>query len=278
MNLSELKSKALEIRLEALKAIQKSGSLSVGSSMSVVELLVSLYFGDVGGRPVLHYNVDKPGWDGQDYLVLSSKPATVVLYSILADLGFFEKEELNHFAQINSQLKSTPSNRVPGVSVSVASEGHGLSMACGLAMDLHSERKENRVYCVMDFNEMQSGQVWEAIIYASHMLLSNLVLIVNDCGFQAGGTNKSVMDLGFIQSKFDSFGWYVLRVSDGHDMDEVLVAYQKSFGSLRRPVCIWCHTVSGKGVDFAEGKMGYYNASLSEPELSEITVKLKSLL
>lgn len=273
MTVDALIRKAEAIRLKSLKAIQKSGMKVVGSSMSAVEILVSLYYGDLGVRPVMLYDSDRPGWDGKDYAVLSKGDATAVLYAILADKGFFDEGELEFFAQVNSILQGRPNMKVPGVSMSVMNEGHGLSGAGGMALSLMMERKENRVFCVSDVAELQGGQFWEAATFAAHYKLNNLVLLVDDCGLQKEGTNRAIMDVGFIQTKLDSFGWQVYRVTDGHDFDQILNAMNKAFNAVRKPVCIWCQTVSGKGVDFAEGKPLYYDARLSENEYNQIVEK-----
>ncbi len=274
----DLIKKTAQIRLDALSAIEKSGYDTLGLSMSVVEILVSLYYGDLGNRPVLDFDVSKPGKDDRDHIIMSKTAGTVVLYSILADLGFFDKEELNYFAQVNSKLKGRPYNRVPGVSATVLTPSHGLSMAVGMALTLFAEKKRNKVFSIMDFNELQNGQVWEAAIFAAHQNLNNLILMVDDCGFQFSGTNKAVMDVSYLQAKFDSFGWQVIQVRDGHDFDQILDAIERGYNSLRRPVLIWCHTLSAKGIDFAEGKLGYVNATLSKQELDEISLKIKKNL
>lgn len=275
MKTEELKKKALSIRLNALSAIQKSGVSGVGSAMSSVEMIVSLYYGDVNLQPVLKVSPFKPGWDGQDYFVLGKGDATSVLYSVLADKGFFDPSELKFFSQVNSFLQSRPFFKVPGVSISVLSSQHALSQALGIALSVKSEKKSNRVFCLIDSSDLQYGQIYEALTMAAHHNLNNFILLIDDCGFQSEGLIRSIMDLSFIQNKIDSFGWQIYRVSDGHDFDEILNSMSKALNVVRKPACLWCNTVSGKGVSLLEGKEGYFNAGLSENEFNLISQSIK---
>ncbi len=256
--------------------IQKSGMKATGTAMSTVEILVALYYGELNGGKVLNFDAKKPGWDEQDYLVLSKHSATPVLYAILADLGFFDEGELDHFAQLNSLLQARPYQKISGVSVPALTVANGLSAACGLAMAIKMDRQDNRVYVVADIAELQSGQFWEMAMVATHHNLNNLVLILDDNSFQTDGTTRSVVDLGGIQTKLDAFGWQVFRVNDGNNYDAIFENLVKTYKVNRRPTCLWCHTVSGKGIDFAERKHGYFAAQLSEPELEAIKLNLKT--
>jgi transketolase len=275
MKTAELKQKALSVRLIALNAIQKSGVLGVGAAMSSVEILVSLYFGDINMKQVLSVSPFKPGWDGQDYFVLGKGEATPVLYAILADKGFFDESELRFFSQVNSFLQARPFFKVPGICISTLSSSHALSQALGIALALKSEKKNNNVFCMIDACDFQNGQIFEAMTVASHHKLNNLIMIVDDSSLQSEGPIRSVVDVGFLQNKIDSFGWQVYRVVDGHDFDEIINAFSKSLNVVRRPVCIWCNTVTGKGISLLEGKEGYFNAPLSENEYNLISQSLK---
>ncbi len=275
MKTEDLKKKALSIRLNTLKAIQKSGFMGVGSAMASVEIITSLYYGDINLKAVFNVSPFKPGWEGQDYFILGKGEATPVLYSVLADKGFFDESELNFFAQVNSFLQARPFYKVPGVGLSVFSSFHALSQALGLALSLKSEKKDNKVFCLIDSSQFQSGQIFEALTMASHHNLNNLILVIDDSGNQEEGLIRSVVEIGFLQNKIDSFGWQVYRVSDGHNFDEILNAFSKAFNIVRRPVCLWCNTVSGKGVPLIEGKEDYFFAGLSENELNLISQNIK---
>ncbi len=278
MEVRELEKKAAQIRLESLMAVHKAGFGFSGSMMSVVEILVSLYYGEFMGRPLMNFSSAVPGHPGQDYVVLSKGHAAAVQYTILADLGFFDKNELNFLSRVNSLLPSRPSGKVPGVPCTIASHGQGLSMALGIAMALKMDREPNKVYAILGDGELQEGQVWEAAMAAGHHKLENLVVFIDNNRVQAETNIAAVMNVDPIQDKFESFGWSVMRVGDGHDFDKILNSFSRIFTVSRKPICVICNTVAGKGIYFAEGKPGYQRAFLSEDEMREIIPKLKELV
>jgi len=265
-HLKVLRKKSLELRIELLKMINKARFGHTGSSLSAVDILVTLYYGKFHDRPVMQFDSQKPGWDGQDYFVLSKGHACPALYAILADLGFFPKEELNHLFQMNSLLQGHPDKKIPGVVLSAGSLGHGLSGALGLAMSLKAERNYNRVFCLIGDGELQEGQVWEAAMAAAHYKLDNLVLIVDDNGLQIEGPTRSVMNVDPIVDKFESFGWKTVPVRDGHNFEELISALERAIEVQRRPSVIIAKTVKGKGVSFAENKS--FSEPLSDQEMA----------
>jgi transketolase len=274
MNIRELEQKAAQIRLSTLETLHKGGQGYVGSCMSVVEILVSLYYGELfGNKPVMKYDPTVPGAKDQDYMILSKGHAVAVQYAILADLGFFDKSELDFLGKPGAMLKNRPSSKVPGISASMLSYGHGLSVALGLALSLKMDKRNQKVFAVLGDGELASGQVWEAAMMASKYKLNNLVAFVDNNKVQSG----HLLQVENLQSKFDSFGWQVIQVTNGHDYDQLLNAVQKADSIARKPVCIWCHTVVGKGVDFAERKANYQDASLSDNEMLAIIPKLKEI-
>ena len=264
MTNEELQQKAAEIRLEGLKALHRAGLEYSGSCMSVVEILVALYY------EVMKYDVRRPGSLEQDYLVMGKGQAVAMQYAILADLGFFDKAEMRHLAKVNGVLQGRPYAKVPGVTLGNLGHGNGLSLGLGLALCLQMERKHNKVFTVLGDGELQDGQIWEAAQAAAHYKLGNLICIVDDNKVQGGGLTTSVLEPQSIQGKFDAFGWKVIQVRNGHDYDELIGAVQRAYTTLRKPVCIWAHTVSGKGIGFAEGKPFYQSAGLSDQEMQEI--------
>ncbi|MFH1284228.1 MAG: transketolase [Candidatus Peregrinibacteria bacterium] len=278
MGVKELEKKAAQIRLDALTAIHKAGAGHSGSTMSVIEILVALYYGELFGTPVMKFDSKKPQWDEQDYLVLSKGHAVPAQYAILADNGFFDKSELDFLGNENAMLRSRPYSKIPGIAATVASHGHGLSLALGIALCLKMERKPNKVFAVLGDGELQEGQVWEACMAASHYNLSNLIAFVDNNKVQSDGQVCGIMNVDPIQDKFEAFGWNVVQVRDGHNFDEILDALERAFTSNRKPVCVWCHTVVGKGIDFAEGKAGYKGVPLSEGEMADVELKLKELI
>lgn len=267
-HLQFLRKKSLEIRIQLLKATNKARFGHTGSSLSAVDILVTLYYGKFHDRSVMQFDSQKPGWDGQDYFILSKGHACPALYAILADLGFFPQEELNHLFQMNSLLQGHPVKKIPGVVLNAGSLAHGLSGALGLAMALKADRHYNRVFCLLGDGELQEGQVWEAAMAAAHYRLDNLVLIVDDNGLQIEGPTRSVMNVDPIVDKFEAFGWKAVPVRDGHNYEELFSALEKAIEVQRRPAIIVAKTVKGKGVSFAENKSFYHGMPLSDEEMA----------
>ena len=278
MTIEDLQKKAAQIRVEALTAISRAGSGHSGSAMSCVEILVSLYYAEIGGKPIAKFDPKNSKWEEQDYVILSKGQAVPTQYAILADLGFFDKSEMDYLRRVNSLLQGYPNIKVPGICVPVTSHGCGLSIATGLAMALKTDRVPNKVFAILGDGELQEGQVWEAAMAAAHYKLDNLIAFIDNDDLQMDGPVRSVMDVMPIQDKFEAFGWRVLHVWHGHDFDEILDAIAKAFTTNRHPVCIWCHTVKGKGIEFAEGKPYYHDVPLSEAELAEVKKKLAPVI
>ena len=267
-HLKFLRKKSLELRIELLKMMNKAQFGHTGSSLSAVDILVTLYYGKFHDRPVMQFDSQRPGWDGQDYFVLSKGHACPALYAILADLEFFPLEELKHIFQMNSLLQGHPDKKIPGVTLSAGSLAHGLSGALGLAMALKSERNHNRVFCLVGDGELQEGQVWEAAMAAAHYKLDNLVLIVDDNGLQIEGPTRAVMSVDPIVDKFEAFGWKTVPVRDGHNFEELFSALERAIEVQRRPSVIVAKTVKGKGVNFVENKSSYHGVALSDEEMA----------
>jgi len=246
--------------------ISKAGSGHTGGSMSVMDILVALYYGE-------HVNSAARGAFGEgkeedkDYIVLSKGHAVPAQYAILADLGYFDRSELDHLRQVNSMLQGHPCSKTPGITLATGSLGQGISAAHGLAMSLKLDKKPNKVFVALGDGELQEGIVWEAVMSAAHHMTDNLIAFVDNNGLQIDGPCKKVMSVKPIQEKFESFGWYVIKVTDGHDYEQLMSAIGKARRETRRPTCIWCETVKGKGVPFAEGKVEYHGVALSDEEL-----------
>jgi transketolase len=194
---------------------------------------------------------------------------------VLADLGFFPKEELKHLRQLSSLLQAYPTKKVPGVVVCSAGPGHGFSAAVGLAMSLKMDKMKNRVFCMAGDGELQEGQIWEAAMTAAQHKLDNLILTVDYNDLQMDGTVRSIMGVEPIADKFQAFGWKTIPVRDGHDYEELLLAYERSLEGVRRPSVVIAKTVKGKGIEFAENKAYYHAEVLSDQEMAEALPRLK---
>ena len=273
-HLNFLQKKAITLRIDLLNALHHAQSGHLGGSLSVMEILVALYFGKLSDRPVLFYDANKPGSEEQDYFVLSKGHASVVL----ADAGFFLKDELDHYRQINSMLQAYPVKKIPGITVSTGTPGYGLAASVGLAMALKMDKKKNRVVCLVGDGELQAGQLWEAALIANQYKLDNLTLIVDWNGLQMDGVVRSVADIEPIADKFESFGWKIIMVSDGHNFEDLLIGFEKAYEVQRRSSLIIARTVKGKGVVFAENKPFYHAEVLSEEEMAVAIPNLEQVL
>lgn len=267
-HLKFLYQKSLEIRLDVLRMTQKSEFGYVGSTFSCIDLLVLLYYGKMYDRAIMQYNPQNPDWADQDYVVVSKGHAAPAWYATLADVGFFDKSELEHFAQLQSLLQGHPMKKVAGVPLTVPSLGHGFSQAFGLALALKMEKALNRVFCIVGDGELQEGQIWQAAMSAAHYKLDNLVLIVDHNKLQVDTTLRGVISVDPIAEKFEAFGWKVVPIRDGHNFEELLAVMERALEVQRRPTVIVAHTISGKGIPFAENKPSYHGVPLSEQEMA----------
>jgi transketolase len=274
----ELHKKATKLRIECLKSIHKAGSGHTGGSLSAMDILVALYYGDINGEPIMKYDPHKPGWEGQDYFILSKGHAAPALYTILADIGFFDESELDYLRRVNAMLQGHPVLKIPGVSMTTGSLGQGFAAAHGLALALKMERAKNRVFTLLGDGELQEGIVWETAMSAAHFKSDNLIAFVDNNELQIDGFTRSVMNVEPIMDKFESFGWKVIPVKNGHDFDELLDAIHRALLTTRKPTCIVCSTVKGKGVTFAERKASYHGVALSTEEMQEAIPALEKEL
>ncbi len=264
-----LQEKAVNARCDIVQMLSKAGSGHLGGSLSCVEMLVALYYGTLSHGSVMRYDVSKPGWDGQDYCVLSKGHASPTLYSILADVGFFPKEELASFRHVNSLLQAFPHKKIPGVVLDSGIAGQGVQSSLGLAMALKMDRRENHVYCLVGDGELQSGTIWEAALIAAHYRLDNLTLLIDYNTLQMDGLVRGIVGIDSVADKFEAFGWKSIPVSDGHNFHDLLLGLEKALETQRRPSVLVCRTIKGKGVPFAENKASYHAEVLSEQELEE---------
>lgn len=269
MNEMDLITTTKLVRSDILTMVHKAGSGHPGGSLSAVELMVGLYFGDI-----MKVDPQNPEWDGRDRFILSKGHAAPVLYSVLARKGFFPVEELWTLRKLGSILQGHPHKKcTPGLDCSSGSLGQGLSVAGGLAIGMKKQNKPNRVYCLLGDGELQEGQNWEAVMTAAQNKLDNLCAIVDYNHVQLDGTTEEIKDLGDLCAKWHDFGWNVIEL-DGHDMDQVLEAYRMAAAFKGKPSVLIANTVKGKGVSFMEGDCAWHgtapNAEQLEKALAEV--------
>lgn len=217
----------------------------------------------------MRYDPKKPQWDGRDYFILSKGHGCPALYTVLAHLGFFPKEELNHLRQINSLLEGHPVNKIPGIEATTGPLGQGLSFGNGIALALKMDKKSNRVYVLLGDGELQEGQIWEAAMTSSQYKLDNVTVFVDNNKLQQTNFVRSIKPVEPIGPKFAAFGWNVINVANGHDFDEIRDAIRRARKTKLKPTVLVCETVKGKGVPFAEHKASYHGVALSKEEMAE---------
>lgn len=275
---TELHKKATQLRIDCLKTIHKAASGHTGGSLSAMDILVALYYGELRGQPIMKFDPHKPGWEEQDYFILSKGHAAPALYTVLADLGFFDKNELNYLRQVNAMLQGHPVLKIPGVTMTTGSLGQGFAAAHGLALSLKIDRKKNNVFTMLGDGELQEGIVWETAMSAAHYKSDNLIAFIDNNELQIDGFTRSVMNVEPIVDKFESFGWKAMPVKNGHDFEELLLAIDRAIQTTRKPVAIICSTIKGKGVTFAESKASYHGVALSKEEMAEAIPALEKEL
>lgn len=271
MDSAELSEIANDMRQDIVRMISKAGSGHPGGSLSCIDILTALYFGDV-----MAYDPKNPNWNGRDYFILSKGHAAPALYATLAHAGYFPVEELDTLRQLGSRLQGHPdSNLLPGVEVGTGSLGQGLSIACGLACGLRLRDNDRTVFTVLGDGEAQEGQVWEAATFAVHEGIDNLVAILDANGLQIDGPTVDVCQSGDLGDKFAAFGWEVERI-DGHDIDALAVALRRLQATRDgRPHLLVAETVKGKGVSFMENQVGWHGKAPNEDQAAAALAELQ---
>lgn len=273
-NLSDSKSynlleeKARQIRIEILKAIHSAGKGHIGGAYSIVEILVSLYHGEI-----LKHNASNPHWNSRDRFILSKGHAGVALYAILADLGYFPKEELKFLNQ-GRLLGEHPDPRIPGVEVVSGSLGHGLPVACGMAFADKLDKNSRKTFVLMGDGECYEGSVWEAAMFASHHELHNLCGIVDRNGLITHGSTESINRLEPFKDKWIAFGWDVFEV-DAHDLEALVdlwkIIYKRERGA---PSMVIANSVKGKGVSFMEDNFIWHHGGIDDERFATAIAEL----
>ncbi len=258
---------ALRVRREALKMVTNAKASHIGGALSIADIISVLY------NDVLRYRANEPNWIDRDRLILSKGHACTSLYAALALLGFYPIEELLNYAKDGSRLMSHISHKVPGVEFSTGSLGHGLPFGCGKALAAKRSGKEWRTFVIMSDGELDEGSNWEAILFAPHHKLDNLIVIVDYNKIQSLGNVSEVLDLEPLSDKFRAFQWSVIEV-DGHDHGAIRKALLSAPFEAGKPSIIIAHTIKGKGVTFMENNNLWHYRNPSEEQLNEANKEL----
>lgn len=263
MNESELQNLSRQIRELCLRTLYRSQTAHLGSNLSAVDILAVLY------GEVLNINPADPSWEERDRFILSKGHGCLAVYAALALKGFFPAHWLETYYQNGGKLAGhITASGVPGVEVSTGSLGHGLSIGCGMALAAKREKKPYRVFVLLSDGELDEGSNWEAILFAPHHKLENLVAIVDYNKIQSFGRTKEVLDLDPLGEKWRACGWKVEEV-DGHRIGELQEVFARVPFSQTKPSCVIAHTVKGKGVPFLEDTLASHYSNLTEEQLLE---------
>ncbi len=268
--IEELNKLCREMRKDILSMIHAAKSGHPGGNLSAVEILAVLYKFCMNHSP----EWDKsPDFQNRDRFILSKGHASAALYSILAECGYFPKEELLTFRKLGTRLQGHPSCRhLKGIEVSTGSLGQGLSMACGVALGLKLDKNPANVFVLVGDGEMQEGSIWEAIMNASHHNLNNLIAFIDKNKLQIDGCTCEVKSIEPLDEKFEAFGWNVINI-DGHNVEEIFDAVQ-SAKTMDRPTAIIAETVKGKGVSFMENNCGWHGKAPNDEDFAKAMAEL----
>ena len=267
-SLHELRKVAVELRQTILKMIAKAGSGHPGGSLSMVELLIGLYWYK------LRHDPKHPTWPERDLFLLSKGHGCPALYAVLAYRGYFPNEELMTLRRYPTRLQGHPEkDSPPGVEIASGSLGQGLSMANGIALADRLDGRTRRIFCLMGDGEIQEGQVWEAAMTAHHHALDAVCAIIDANQLQQNGPVKAIQDIEPLADKWRSFGWHAIEI-DGHDLAQVVRAYDEAKTVRGKPQVIVARTVKGKGVSFMELNPAWHGVA---PKPDELERALKEL-
>lgn len=241
MNKFVLKDKASKVRKLIIKMAYSAQSAHTGGALSIVEILVALYF------KIMKVNPQNPYDKNRDRLIFSKAHDAKALYAILAEKGYFDKKVLDGYEK-NGGLLPGHSTRhcVPGVEISAGSLGHGLSMAAGIAYAGKLNKEKFRVFAILSDGECDEGSTWEAVLFSGHHKLDNLITIIDYNKLQGFGYTKDILELDPFSAKWESFGWETREI-DGHDFEEIIKTFSKLPFVSSRPSMIIAHTIKGKG-------------------------------
>ena len=265
---TELAILANKVRKHALTGIFNASAGHPGGSLSIADVLKYLYCEE------MKVSKDDPKNPDRDRFVLSKGHACPALYGILAEKGFFPKEDVATFRKIDSYLQGHPDmKKIPGIDMSTGSLGQGVSAAGGMALAAKIDKKDYRVYAILGDGEIEEGQVWEQAMFAAHYKLDNLTIFVDNNNLQIDGDIADVMNPHPIDKKFESFGWNVI-VADAHDFESLEEAVTKAKNTKGMPTAIILKSVKGKGISFMENNAGWHGNAPNEEQYNQAIKEL----
>jgi transketolase len=266
--IDDVRARLADLRVDILETIAEAKSGHPGGSLSAIDLLATLFCYKLRFRP------DQPDWPERDRFVLSKGHAVPALYTMMAHLGYFPREELRTLRKLGSRLQGHPANRLlPGIEAPTGSLGQGLSVAMGMAIASKLDGGRWRVYCTIGDGESQAGQIWEAAMASPKFGLDNLCVLADYNQGQNDKLVKDVLSLEPAADKWRAFGWHAVEIN-GHDVAAIAGALDEAERTKGRPTVIVARTVKGKGVSFVEGVVGFHGKALSATELTKALAEL----
>jgi len=262
---------AYDLRKDTIRMIIAGKGGHIGGDMSVMEILVELYFNQMNINPANQEDPDR------DKFVMSKGHSTEAYYTVLAAKGFFDKEEvISQFSQFGSPYIGHPNNKLPGVEMNSGSLGHGLPVCVGMALAGKMDQRDYRVYTVMGDGELAEGSVWEGAMAAGHFKLDNLCAVVDRNRLQISGDTEAVMGQDDLGERFCSFRWHVIEVADGNDINQLQAAFAEAKQTAGKPTVIIANTIKGKGSPVMENKANWHHKVPTPEETDQIMKDLET--
>jgi transketolase len=264
-------SKATKMRWDIIKMLGAAGSGHPGGSLSAADIVATLFFHE------MNHKAEEPAWQNRDRFVLSKGHAAPVLYSALAESGYFPIDDLWTLRKIDSHLQGHPDMRkTPGVEISTGSLGMGFSAAVGMALGLKMDKSDSRVFVLIGDGESQEGIIWEASMLAAQHKLDNLVGILDYNNLQIDGRVSDIVDIASPVAKWSAFGWHTIEI-DGHSVEEIIDALEEARSIKGKPTMIIANTVKGKCISFMEDQVDFHGKAPSEDEVKKAFEELKCI-
>ena len=274
--MAELTAIASQVRRDIVRMVHGANSGHPGGSLGCTDFLTALYF-----KVMKHNSVFDMDAKNEDVFILSNGHISPLYYSVLARAGYFDVKELASFRKLNTRLQGHPATHehLPGIRIASGSLGQGLSVAIGAALTKKLNNEKNLVYSLHGDGELNEGQIWEAVMFAAHHKVDNLIATIDWNGQQIDGPTEKVMGMGNIRQKFEAFGWATLEIN-GNDMDDVVAGLEKakSMSGQEKPIAILMHTAMGKGVDFMEGTHEWHGIAPNDEQLAKALAQLPETL
>ena len=268
----ELSRIASNIRLGILDAVHAAKCGHPGGSLSIADIMAYLYFEE------MRVDATRPDWADRDRFVLSKGHTAPALYAVLAEKGYFPREQLVTLRKIDSFLQGHPDmKKTPGVDMTTGSLGLGISAACGMALAAKIDGKDYRTYTIIGDGESEEGQVWEACMFAAHYKLDNLCVMVDWNGLQIDGAVADIMNPTPYDKKLEAFGFHVI-MADAHDFDAIEAAFATARTVKGKPTAIVFKSVKGKGVSFMENQVGWHGVAPNDEQYANAVAEIKATM